>query len=71
MQSMRPVTVHLPRDLKRWLEKEAQEVDQTLAAYVRRILKLHRIKEEETHHEPKPEEAAAPEAGPESERPGP
>lgn len=61
---MEPVTVHLPRNLKRWLEKEAQKVDQTLASYVRRVLKLHQVKEEETHGKSEPPSpAASPTAG--------
>ena len=59
---MEPVTVHIPRDLKRWLEKAAGQLDQTLAAYVRRVLKQHRQQEADTHGRA-PEPAAEPAAG--------
>ena len=72
------LTAHVPRDLKRWLEKAAAEIDISLAAYVRRVLKLHREQEEQTRHAEeeahrKPSEADPPltDAGPEPERPGP
>ncbi len=61
---MEPVTVALPRDLKRWLEKAAKQTDQTLGSYVRRILKLHRTTEEEESHERA--ESVDPAVGPET-----
>lgn len=58
------ITAHVPRDLKRWLEKSAEELDISLAAYVRRVLKLHREQEEKTRHEHRePDPATEPQAG--------
>ena len=61
---MEPVTIHLPRDLKRWLEKDAKSIDLSLAAYVRRALKLYRHQQEEAEsHGRAPEPTAEPTAG--------
>jgi hypothetical protein len=61
------------------MEKEAERIDLSFAAYVRRILKQHRQQEEDTRHaeEAKPPDGLAEadppltDAGPEAERPGP
>ena len=60
MPKMEPVTVAIPRDLKRWLERAAKATEQSLGSYVRRVLKLHRITEEEESHAQRPVPDAAP-----------